>query len=102
MSSARMVSQFERWARIPSATRRFAFLTANGQEALTERCLPNPPSSAGFPQYGFKAGISDEAFPILRFAIVLRAKHVSGFKAVFYSIGIMANSRQPIPGTGQR
>src|SRR5215467_4508384 len=29
--------------------------------------------TAGFPQYGFKAGISDEAFPTHRFAIVLRA-----------------------------
>jgi hypothetical protein len=37
-----------------------------------------PPSplkfrTAGFPQYGFKAGISDKAFPACWFAIVLRA-----------------------------
>jgi len=38
--------------------------------------FPSPPlkfRTAGFPQYGFKAGISDEAFPTHRFAIVLRA-----------------------------
>jgi hypothetical protein len=29
--------------------------------------------TAGFPQYGFKAGLSDEAFPADWFAIVLRA-----------------------------
>ena len=38
--------------------------------------FPLPPlkfRTAGFPRYGFKAGISDEAFPANRFAIVLRA-----------------------------
>jgi len=38
--------------------------------------FPLPPlkfRTAGFPQYGFKAGISDEAFPAAWFAIVLRA-----------------------------
>ena len=38
--------------------------------------FPSPPlkfRTAGFPRYGFKAGISDEAFPTDRFAIVLRA-----------------------------
>jgi len=38
--------------------------------------FPSPPlkfRTAGFPRYGFKAGISDEAFPAYRFAIVLRA-----------------------------
>ena len=38
--------------------------------------FPSPPlkfRTAGFPQYGFKAGISDEAFPVHRFAFVLRA-----------------------------
>jgi hypothetical protein len=38
--------------------------------------FPSPPlkfRTAGFPQYGFKAGLSDEAFPVAWFAIVLRA-----------------------------
>jgi len=38
--------------------------------------FPSPPlkfRTAGFPQYGFKAGISDEGLPNLRFAFVLRA-----------------------------
>ena len=38
--------------------------------------FPSPPlkfRTAGFPRYGFKAGLSDEAFPANRFAIVLRA-----------------------------
>ena len=38
--------------------------------------FPLPPlkfRTAGFPQYGFKAGLSDEAFPMARFTIVLRA-----------------------------
>jgi hypothetical protein len=38
--------------------------------------FPSPPlkfRTAGFPQYGFKAGLSDEAFPVSWFAIVLRA-----------------------------
>jgi hypothetical protein len=38
--------------------------------------FPSPPlkfRTAGFPQYGFKAGVSDEACPTNRFAIVLRA-----------------------------
>ena len=38
--------------------------------------FPSPPlkfRTAGFPRYGFKAGISDEAFPATWFAIVLRA-----------------------------
>jgi predicted dehydrogenase len=38
--------------------------------------FPLPPlkfCTAGFPRYGFKAGLSDEAFPANRFAIVLRA-----------------------------
>ena len=38
--------------------------------------FPLPPlkfRTASFPRYGFKAGISDEAFPALWFAIVLRA-----------------------------
>ncbi len=38
--------------------------------------FPLPPlkfRTAGFPRYGFKAGLSDEAFPADRFAIVLRA-----------------------------
>src|SRR5215470_14488256 len=40
--------------------------------------FPLPPlkfRTAGFPRYGFKAGISDEAFPASWFAIVLRALH---------------------------
>jgi Sulfatase len=39
--------------------------------------FPSPPlkfRTAGFPRYGFKAGISDETFPIHWFAIVLRAR----------------------------
>ena len=45
------------------------------------RMMPTFPSSplkfrtAGFPRYGFKAGLSDEAFPANWFAIVLRALH---------------------------
>jgi hypothetical protein len=38
--------------------------------------FPSPPlkfRTAGFPRYGLKAGISDEAFPAYGFAIVLRA-----------------------------
>ena len=38
--------------------------------------FPLPPlkfRTAGFPRYGFKAGISDEAFPADWFAIILRA-----------------------------
>src|ERR1700681_4774626 len=38
--------------------------------------FPSPPlkfRTAGFPRYGFKAGISDEAFPMHWFAFVLRA-----------------------------
>jgi hypothetical protein len=41
--------------------------------------MPTFPSSplkfrtVGFPQYGFKAGISEEAFPAIWFAILLRA-----------------------------
>jgi hypothetical protein len=38
--------------------------------------FPSPPlkfRTAGFPRYGFKAGLSDEAFPADWFAIVLRA-----------------------------
>src|SRR5713226_7135891 len=38
--------------------------------------FPLPPlkfRTAGFPRYGFKAGLSDEAFPAYGFAIVLRA-----------------------------
>jgi hypothetical protein len=38
--------------------------------------FPLPPlkfRTAGFPRYGFKAGLSDEAFPVNWFAIVLRA-----------------------------
>jgi hypothetical protein len=38
--------------------------------------FPLPPlkfRTAGFPRYGFKAGLSDEAFPAHWFAIVLRA-----------------------------
>ncbi len=38
--------------------------------------FPSPPlkfRTAGFPRYGFKAGISDKAFPKTGFAIVLRA-----------------------------
>src|SRR5678815_553100 len=38
--------------------------------------FPLPPlkfRTASFPRYGFKAGLSDEAFPANRFAIVLRA-----------------------------
>ena len=38
--------------------------------------FPSPPlkfRTAGFPRYGFKAGVSDEAFPVGWFAIVLRA-----------------------------
>ena len=38
--------------------------------------FPSPPlkfRTAGFPRYGLKAGISDEAFPTPGFAIVLRA-----------------------------
>ena len=38
--------------------------------------FPLPPlkfRTAGFPRYGFKAGMSDEAFPAHWFAIVLRA-----------------------------
>jgi hypothetical protein len=37
--------------------------------------FPLPPlkfRTAGFPRYGFKAGLSDAAFPAIRFAIVLR------------------------------
>ena len=39
---------------------------------------PFPPSplkfrTAGFPRYGFKAGLSDKAFPARWFAVVLRA-----------------------------
>ena len=43
------------------------------------RMMPTSPSpplkfrTAGFPRYGLKAGISDEAFPAVGFAIVLRA-----------------------------
>ena len=43
------------------------------------RMMPTFPSSplkfrtASFPRYGFKAGISDKAFPANWFAIVLRA-----------------------------
>ena len=40
--------------------------------------FPLPPlkfRTAGFPRYGFKAGLSDEAFPANWFAIVLRALH---------------------------
>ena len=43
------------------------------------RMMPTFPSSplkfrtAGFPRYGFKAGISDAAFPVRWFAIALRA-----------------------------
>jgi len=43
------------------------------------RMMPTSPSpplkfrTAGFPRYGLKAGISDEAFPASGFAIVLRA-----------------------------
>jgi hypothetical protein len=39
--------------------------------------FPLPPlkfRTAGFPRYGFKAGVSDEAFPANWFAIVLRAR----------------------------
>jgi hypothetical protein len=44
---------------------------------------PFPPSplkfrTAGFPRYGFKAGLSDKAFPALWFAIVLRALRCTG------------------------
>src|SRR5580700_5773105 len=38
--------------------------------------FPSPPlkfRTASFPRYGFKAGISDKAFPHTRFAFVLRA-----------------------------
>ena len=38
--------------------------------------FPSPPlkfRTAGFPRYGLKAGLSDEAFPASGFAIVLRA-----------------------------
>src|SRR6266566_6822831 len=38
--------------------------------------FPSPPlkfRTAGFPQYGFKAGLSDKACPVVWFAIVLRA-----------------------------
>ena len=38
--------------------------------------FPLPPlkfRTAGFPRYGFKAGVSDEAFPMHWFAFVLRA-----------------------------
>ena len=38
--------------------------------------FPSPPlkfRTAGFPRYGFKAGLSDEAFPAHWFAFVLRA-----------------------------
>ena len=38
--------------------------------------FPSPPlkfRTAGFPRYGSKAGLSDEAFPAGWFAIVLRA-----------------------------
>ena len=38
--------------------------------------FPLPPlkfRTAGFPRYGFKAGLSNEAFPVHWFAIVLRA-----------------------------
>jgi hypothetical protein len=38
--------------------------------------FPSPPlkfRTASFPRYGFKAGLSDEAFPVVWFAIVLRA-----------------------------
>ena len=38
--------------------------------------FPSPPlkfRTAGFPRYGFKAGLSDEAFPANWFAIALRA-----------------------------
>jgi len=44
------------------------------------RMMPRFPSpslkfrKAGFPRYGFKAGMSDEAFPAYWFAIVLRAR----------------------------
>ena len=37
--------------------------------------LPLKFRTAGFPRYGFKAGLSDEAFPAHWFAIVLRALH---------------------------
>ncbi len=42
--------------------------------------FPSPPlkfRTAGFPRYGLKAGISDEAFPATGFAIVLRALSAS-------------------------
>jgi len=38
--------------------------------------FPSPPlkfRTAGFPRYGLKAGISDEAFPTCGFAFALRA-----------------------------
>jgi len=38
--------------------------------------FPSPPlkfRTAGFPRYGFKAGLSDKACPVIWFAIVLRA-----------------------------
>jgi len=50
-----------------------------GWDEGADRLMPTFPSSplkfrtAGFPQYGFKAGVSDVACPTNRFAIVLRA-----------------------------
>ncbi len=50
-----------------------------GLSRRTPRMMPTFPSpplkfrTAGFPQYGFKAGLSDKACPVDWFAIVLRA-----------------------------
>ena len=60
--------------------------------------FPSPPlkfRTAGFPRYGLKAGISDEAFPAFGFAIVLRAvRPPSGFPcSVSGTMGLIRHLR---------
>ena len=63
--------------------------------------FPSPPlkfRTAGFPRYGFKAGISDKAFPKTGFAFVLRAPLLSPCAPCSVS-GTMRNAAPPCERT---
>src|SRR5215471_18158122 len=64
--------------------------------------FPLPPlkfRTAGFPRYAFKAGISDEAFPVDWFAIVLRTLccHRYSLLGVRYDALISTSVRADLP-----
>src|ERR1700676_2921505 len=62
--------------------------------------FPLPPlkfRTAGFPRYGFKAGLSDEAFPADWFAIVLRTLYCHRASLLCVRDDALTNGRTRVP-----